>query len=180
MAALAYEQLKAMLWARQGARVHAVIDGRVHGGLPGLLEQAEVEGWDCLERGALPPEEQARAPYIVELRERAAFTDTLLGEAVRTWPGWGLLMVSTQPLLAMRELCREIGDARLPDGRRRPWRWYDPELLGALLPTFSAGQLDQVFAAGQAIVLPGETSWQWHALEDGLLASTTRERMRAA
>lgn len=179
MAALAYAQLKAMLWARPGARVHAVIDGRVHPGLPGLLETAPLDGWDCLQRGALSVEAQAQAPYIAELREDAPFTDQLLSDATKNHPGWGLALVSTKPLLAMRELCRGLDDALLPDGTRRRWRWYDPELLGALLPELSLSQLDQVFAEGQAIVLPGASAWHWHEMVDGLLASTTRELMRA-
>ena len=179
MAALAYAQLKAMLWARPGARVHALIDGRVHPGLPGLLETAVHDGFDCLERGALDADAQARAPYIAELREASPFTDQLLAESTRNHPGWGLAMVSTKPLLAMRELCRGLDDALLPDGRRRRWRWYDPELFAALLPELTLNQLDQVFAEGQSIVLPSATAWHWHELVDGMLASTTHELMAA-
>jgi len=179
MAALAYAQLRAMLWARPGARVHAIIDGRVHPGLPGLLEAAPLDGWDCLQRGALAPDAQAQAPYIAELREASPFTDQLLAEGTRNHPGWGFVMVSTKPLLAIRELCRSLDDALLPDGTRLRWRWYDPELLEALLPELTLTQLDQVFAEGQAIVLPTAGAWHWHEVVDGLLASTTRELMRA-
>jgi Domain of unknown function (DUF4123) len=157
--------------------VHAVIDGRVLPGLPALLAQAPLDGWDCLQRGALGPAAAAQAPYIAELRAQAPFTDQLLAEATRNHPGWGLVMVSAQPLLPMRELCRSLDDAITPDGQRRPWRWYDPELLAALLPTFSMAQLDQVFAAGQSIVLPSAAAWAWHELENGMLSSTVRELM---
>ncbi len=54
-----------------------------------------------------------------------------------------------KPLLPVREHCRTIGEVILPDGDRRPWRWYDPEVLRAILPTLLAGQLDEVFGLGQ-------------------------------
>jgi hypothetical protein len=59
-----------------------------------------------------------------------------------------------KPLLPVREHCRTIGEVILPDGDRRAWRWYDPEVLRAVLPTLLAGQLDELFGLGQAIVIP--------------------------
>lgn len=175
-----YAQLKSALFARDGGRVHAVIDGRVVPGLPQRLQEADTNGWDCLERGALSREAMAQAAYIAELRPEVPFTDWLLGEAPGTFPGWGLVMVSTRPLLPMREHCRDLDDVITPDGERRPWRWFDPELLGILLPTLSPSQLDVLFAAGQQIVLPTAQGWTWHTLEDGVLATTERALLRAA
>jgi hypothetical protein len=177
--ALSYAQLKAALWARQGARVHAVLDGRVIPGLPTLLEKADLPGWDCLQRGALSAEAARQAPYLAELHEASPFTDWVLAEAAQIHPGWGLVMVSAQPMLAMREHCRNLDDVITPDGQRRPWRWYDPELLTALLPSFSPSQHDELFGAGQQIVLVSTEAWTWHALEQGVLASTERPLMRA-
>lgn len=174
-----YAQLKAALWARQGARVHAVLDGRVVPGLPGPIEQADSQGWDCLQRGALSAQAAAEAAYLVELKHDAPFADWVLAEASTIHPGWGLVMVSTQPLLAMREHCRSLNDIVMPDGRRRPWRWYDPELLAALLPELTPSQQDEVFGAGQQIVLPGETAWTWLAMEQGVLAREERALMKA-
>src|ERR1043165_3686913 len=118
-------QLRASLWAREGSRVHAVIDG------------------------------------LAELGESSPFTDWLLGEATATYPGWGLLSISMKPLLPVREHCRTISEVILPDGDRRPWRWYDPEVLRAILPTLLAGQLDEVFGLGQTIVIPATDAWTW-------------------
>ena len=79
-------QLRASLWARQGARVHAVIDGLVVPGLADRLKAANVAGWDCLQRGALSAEAAERAPYLAELKEASPFTDWLLGEATPPIP----------------------------------------------------------------------------------------------
>ncbi len=84
-------QLRASLWARQGARVHAVIDGLVVPGIAEKLRARQLAGWDCLQRGALSAEAAERAPYLAELSASSPFTDWLLGEATPTYPGWGVL-----------------------------------------------------------------------------------------
>lgn len=167
-------QLAAALWAGPGARVYALIDGLALPGLPERLAPADVLGWDCLARGALEAEAVQRAPYLVDLRAGSPFTAWLLFEATTAFPGWGLLLVSTQPLLAMRQHCRALCEVGLPDGTRRTWRWYDPQLLEALLPQLSPGQLDELFAPGFALVVPSAQAWTWHTLEQGLLVSTPR------
>lgn len=179
-AGYAYDQLKAALWVAAGARVHAVLDGRVVPGLPGLIEQADVPGWDCLQRGALTPQAAREAAYIVELKPEAPFADWVLREAAQSFPGWGVVLVSTQPLLPMREHCRGLADVLMPDGERRPWRWYDPELLGTLLPELSPSQQDELFGAGQQIVLVGTGAWTWLAQRDGLLQTDVRPLLPAA
>lgn len=173
-----YAQLKAALFARERGRVHAVIDGRVMPGMPKRLQEADTNGWDCLERGALSPAAMAQAAYVVELRPEAPFTDWLLAESASTFPGWGLLMACLQPLLPVREYCRDMDDVITPDGERRPWRWYDPELLTTLLPTLSPSQLDTLFALDQQIVLLTPAAWTWHAMEQGVLASSERPLLR--
>lgn len=175
-----YDQLKAALWTGAGARVHALLDGRVLPGLPGLLEQAQSPGWDCLQRGALSAQAAREAAYLVELDPAAPFTDRVLRELPRDFPGFGLVMVSGRALLPMREHCRSLSEVQTPDGERRPWRWWDPELLERLLPEFSPSQLDELFGAGQQIVLIGRAGWTWFALRDGVLAQDARPLLAAA
>jgi uncharacterized protein DUF4123 len=167
-------QLRASLWAREGGRVHAVIDGLVVPGIADRLRAADVGGWDCLQRGALTPEAAASAAYLAELKPASAFTDWLLDEATPTYPGWGVLAISGQALLQMREHCRSIGEVVMPDGQRRAWRWYDPDVLRAALPVLLAGQLDEVFAAGQTLVIAEKEGWTWLAMEQGVLSTEIR------
>jgi hypothetical protein len=173
-------QLRAALWARQGARVHAVIDGLVLPGLPTRLGAADTAGWDCLRRGALSAEAAEAAPYVVELKDGSPFTDWLLGEATGTYPDWGVLMISMQTMLRVREHCRSIGEVTTPDGERRSWRWYDPAVLREILPVLLAGQLDELFALGQSIVITADDAWTWLSMENGVLASDVRPLMAAA
>lgn len=171
-------QLRASLWAGHGVRVHAVVDGLVVPGLANLLAKADVAGWDCLQRGALTPEAAAHAAYLVELKAVSAFTDWLLDVATPTYPGWGVLSVSTRPLLPVREHCRALAEVITPDGDRRRWRWWDPDVVREVLPTMLASQLDEFFALDQALVVPTVADWTWLAMKEGVLSSDTRTTMR--
>jgi hypothetical protein len=172
-AAFSRTQLEAALWAMDGARVHAVIDGRVVPGLRAQLAQSGAD-WDCLQRGALPAADADRAAYIAELRPNSPLLHWLIGEATTAFTGWGVLMRSTRPLLAMRELARELAEARLPDGRRRPWSWWDPALLELFLPSASPDQRDRIFAAGQTVVTLTPKAWVWWGQSGGLLQRDER------
>ena len=178
--ALSYAQQKAALWNRSGARVHAVVDGLIVPGMAAKLAAADVSGWDCLQRGALSAEAAERAAYIVELGPESQFTDWLLTVATGVHPHWGVLLVSGQSLLAMRQHCRDLCSVIAADGERRNWRWYDPEVLDAMLPSLSAAQMDEVFGAGQSMVVVARDAWTWHAMEQGVLASSVRPMMAMA
>jgi Domain of unknown function (DUF4123) len=176
-APLATAQIRSALWDRPGGRVHAVIDGSVIAGLQQRLQAAQTVGWDCLQRGALKPDAAAHAGYIVELLPESDFTAWLLGEACTAFEGWGVLMMSSRPLLAMREHSRDLAEVRTPEGRRRPWRWWDTELLALLLPGLAPSQLDAFFAAGQQLVCPGARHWTWWQRVNGVIDRQVRERV---
>ena len=167
-------QRKAALWADSASRVYALLDGSVVPDLPARLAAADVLGWDCLARGALEPAAAARATYLADLRSDSEFGGWLLDAAGVTFPGWGIVIVSRQGLLAMRQHCRALSEVGLPDGTQRNWRWHDPQVLALLLPQFTPGQLDELFAPGLALVVPSTQAWTWHTLEQGLLVSTPR------
>jgi hypothetical protein len=170
-------QLRASLWAGHGARVHAVVDGLIVPGLAARLRSAETGGWDCLQRGALSADAEAKAAFVVELKERSPFTDWLIDVATPTYPGWGVLFVSSHPLLRVREHCRSLSEVLTPEGERRRWRWHDPEVVRELLPGLLASQLDEFFSLGQSIVVLSSDAWTWLRLEQGVLASETRNVM---
>ena len=167
-------QLRASLWAKEGARVHAVIDGRIVPGLVPKLRAADVAGWDCLQRGAMDQQAANQAAYLVEMKNASAFTDWLLDTVTSSFPGWGVFMISERAILPVREHCRSIGEVITPDGERRPWRWFDPDVLRIAVQRFSSGQLDEFFGIGQAIVLPEPSQWTWLAMDEGLVTSDVR------
>jgi hypothetical protein len=170
-------QLRASLWARQGSRVHAVIDGLVIPGIAEKLKGAQLAGWDCLQRGALSAEAAARAPYLAELGESSPFTDWLLREATPAYPGWGLLSISMKPLLGARALPHDQrGDPA--DGDRRPGVGTTRCCRRSCRP--ARGQLDEVFGLGQTVVLPAAAAWTRLSMDQGVLATDVRPLMAPA
>ncbi len=175
-----YAHLKSMLWASPTARAHAVISGAVVPGLRALLDKADVRGWDCLWRGALPPEKAAQAPYVAELTPDGTFTDWLLQDASTTYPGWGVIGLGPVPVMGMREHGRRLLDVMLPDGQRRRWAWHDPALWGPLLAKLEPHQLDEAYGPLTDWVVVGPKVWQWFTLSAGQLVATPRECLPAA
>lgn len=175
-----YEHLKSMLWASPASRVYAYVHGGIVPKLHGQLAQADVRGWDCLWRGALNPAQKEQAPYIVELLPQSVFTDWLLREAATAYPGWGMLGVSSEAMLAMREHGRRLMTVTLPDGQQRQWTWYDPALWGDLLPRLSPDQLDQAFGRLSDWVLVSPTEWRWLTLSAGRLSDSVRQCLPGA
>lgn len=175
MSASTLSQQKTSLWTQTGARVYAVISAAEVPGLLARLTPPNVAGWDGLHRGALPPDEAERATYLAELRAESAFTDWLLGEASATLPNWGVLVVSTQGLRAVREHLRGISEALSPQGQRFALRWFDRAVLRALLPSLSGPQLQTFFGdAISAIVLPAARDWTWYRASVGQLVTDAR------
>lgn len=167
-------QQKASLWTQPDAHVYAVIDASQVPGLTALLVKADTKGWDCLHRGALPPDEADKAPYLVELKPDAPFTDWLLTEASATMANWGLLVVSAIGLRPMREHLRDLNEAQTPQGQRFTLRWYDRRIMRTLLPSFSPPQLQQFFGPIQAVALPAAQDWTWFRESVGQLMTDVR------
>lgn len=174
MSASTLSQQKSSLWTQTDARVYAVISAAEVPGLLNQLTQQNVAGWDGLHRGALPPDEAAKATYVAELRAESPFTDWLLGAASATLPNWGVLVVSTQGLRAMREHLRSLADAQTPQGQRFVLRWFDRPVLKALLPSLSPAQLQTFFGDSSAIVVPAASDWTWFRESVGQLVTDVR------
>jgi hypothetical protein len=173
-------QLRASLWAGRGVRVHAVVDGLVVPGIAGRMRSADTGGWDCLQRGALSAEAEAKAAFLAELKEGSPFSAWLFDVATPTYPGWGVLLVSAHPLLRVREHCRSLAEVLTPDGERKRWRWHDPDVLRELLPGLLSAQLDEFFSLGQTVVIPTADAWTWLSVQQGVLATETRNVLAPA
>ncbi|MFY9476161.1 MAG: DUF4123 domain-containing protein [Aquabacterium sp.] len=172
------DPLHHQLWATPEVRVYAFLQGHALPGVAQQLEQAEREGglraWDCLLRGALPAEARAQAPWIAELQAGSAFTQQVLRQWPATFPAWGLLGLSHEPMLSVRERARRLMRVGLPQGDAAGWRWLDPALWGALLPRLQPHQLDVAFAGMRAWVLLTQEGVLWLSLRDGVLAQDLR------
>lgn len=157
--ALAPAQLKAQLWADASLQVYAVLMGARIPDLLARLAGADVVDHDCLLPGALEPELQARAPYLVQLKREAEFTDWLLFQASAGLGDWGVVVQSPAKRLVLRGHLRGLLQARLPEGQRIDLDWMDAPILQALLPLFDAAGLAAFMGPVQSLVLAGEQQW---------------------
>ncbi len=96
----------------------------------------------CLYSGKLPRELEMVAPQLVELLPNHHLTDQLLDE------GWGQawgVFVRTQDGLNLRHHLRKLLKVVDEDGRRLLFRFYDPRVLRAYLPSCTPSELQQFF-----------------------------------
>ena len=139
------EKLIEVLWgthAAIGASLYAILDGARNEGIFGSTLSSGCE-YECLYRGELEPDLAAAAPYLVRLEKDHAFTYWLLGKG---WgDSWGVFVQSAAGLRDLRQHFRKFLMVYDPNVRPVYFRYYDPRVLRAYLPTCNATDLETVF-----------------------------------
>jgi hypothetical protein len=116
----------------------AAADPRIH---PNLALSAVDRA--CLYDGRLPPALEHAAPYLVRLPALSAYTRWYLD---RSWGrGWGILLQSEANLADLRAHFRRLLLVRGEGGGRYVFRFYDPRVLRAYLPTCTPGESREFF-----------------------------------
>lgn len=124
------------------ANVYAVLDGASIPGLPQILFEKSPPNY-CLFRGNLEPDVASVAPYLVGLIKGAPFTDWLLDS--KCGQHYGIFATSRQSIQEMRKHVRGIFTVYKESGDPMYFRFYDPRVLTAYLPTCNGGELKSVF-----------------------------------
>jgi hypothetical protein len=97
----------------------------------------------CLYSGHLPPDLEMAAPYLVQLDHDSPETRRLVELA---WGNsWGIFLRSGTTMQKLRRHLREFLMVMGPQGRRMLFRYYDPRVLRAYLPTCNSEELAAVF-----------------------------------
>lgn len=166
------DRVREALWpseGRAGWSVYAVLDGarsaRIHrdvaeSGLPHA----------CLYAGPLPAPMVEVAPYLVKLTPDAPFTRALLAD------GWGasfgIFILANAMLEELRRHFRRLLKVRDEAGQVLLFRFYDPRVMRAYLPTCNPSELGQVFGPVGMFVVEGEDGAvrRFHRGERGELA----------
>lgn len=135
------EHLRSIL-ARHPMPLFAVLDAARHEDvLPTLQREARTfrslyEGWQGEGLADV-------APYLVELPPDVALFETLTETA---WgDAWGVLLFSDASFVDLRRHLRRNLKVRTDDGRHLLFRWYDPRVLRAYLPTCTAEEASAFF-----------------------------------
>src|SRR5881628_2711642 len=126
------DSLTTALFGDPSRKTYAVIDGA---SCPTLLTRLVAHGAEhvYLFRGELDADVQQTAPYLVLLSRGAAFTDWLLSDG---WGNhWGIFALSDADFMPMRKHFRTFLMVKRYDGESLYFRYYDPRVLRAFLPT---------------------------------------------
>ncbi len=112
--------------------VYVVIDAAKIPLLLDILEEHDFEG-ACLLPGRLAPDVAAAAPYVILLEPDSRLCEWLLKEY---WRADAFIALRSEHALGpvMKHL-RGLTVAKVPDGSRAYFRFYDPRVLRAYLPT---------------------------------------------
>ena len=93
-------------------------------------------------------------PYLVELDPEEEFTRYLLRHG---WEhNWGIFFRSDTGMPKVRRHFRDLLTVRDEKGKRLMFRYYDPRVLRAYLPTCLPGELRQVFGPVDVYIVPGD------------------------
>ncbi len=146
--------------------VFAILDGARD---PEIESRIRFSGLDheCLYSGDLSPQLRAAAPYIVHLSPNSDFTYFLLGEA---WgQSWGMFALTFfgRTLGDVRHHFRRFLRAKDESGRKLIFRFYDPRVLRAYLPTCTAEEAEHFFGPISVLMAENEPG-------DGIVAYRIR------
>jgi hypothetical protein len=121
--------------------------------------------WTSLYRGDAASTMAEVAPYLVELDRESLFTDWLFAEG---WGNaWGIFLQSQATLEVVRNHLRRFVLVQLPDERTVYFRFYDPRVLRAYLPTCTAAELDAFLGPVDAYLLEDEEGAPLRFARDG-------------
>jgi hypothetical protein len=136
--------LEQVLWPNGGRRdVWMIVDAARDRRIFGMLLDGFYSDHSCLFAGPLVPELEVAAPYLVRLEYQGAKTRRFITDA---WgKHWGVLLRTTMSEGALLSHLRDLVTVRGPGGQTLLFRYYDPRVLRAFLPTCSEDQLQTVF-----------------------------------
>lgn len=113
------------------------------------------------------------APYLVALPHDAAALAELVEE--RWGESWGVFLHAEASFRDVRRHLRRLLRAELDDGERVLFRFYDPRVLRAYLPTCTGDEAAQMFGPIARYVAEGrrgETALRFRATPDGVATET--------
>lgn len=141
---------------------------------PAVL-RADCE-WSCLYRGDAAVTMAEVAPYLVQLERTSAFTSWVVEKG---WGNsWGVFFNAAVTMEALRNHFRRFVFVQLPDGRNVYFRFYDPRVLRAYLPTCTPEELKTIYGPVERYVIESEDAeLQWFRVAGEQLKATRAGRV---
>lgn len=151
------EQIISKLWSKDSLtpsqHVFAILDGARDEQIYQTVSRSK-RPYFCLYLEPLTDKLRAAAPYLVELDEPWA---RMLIQ--KSWgASWGVYLSSAShaPIHIIRHQYRKINFVSGPKGKRLLFRYYDPRVLRAYLPTCHPAELDYFFGPITDIFTEGD------------------------
>lgn len=108
----------------------------------------------CLYAGALPPQLEVAAPYLVQMEFDDRFARKVLDDG---WgKSWGVFLKTETGLENLRKHLRQFLLVRDERGKSLIFRYYDPRVLRVYLPTCTPNELRTIFGPIQEFAMEGE------------------------
>lgn len=137
----AIEKIKEHLFVDE-LNTYAVIDGAA---CPEL--RFKIYDWEpqsvCLWSGALEPDMQEVAPYMVLLDRDSTFTEWLITQG---WDNhWNIFVTSELDFKAFRKQIRKLLLVKSSEGQNMVFRFYDPRVMEMFKTVWSEEQKKEIF-----------------------------------
>lgn len=155
MAGFARDRIMARLWPavpKPSVGVWAVLDGARDDQIFSGVRDSGLD-YACLYSGNVPRELRVVAPYLVELDPENPITGRLLELA---WGNsWGIFM-QVPDASRLRHHLKGFLRVRSESGQKLIFRYYDPRVLRAYLPTCNAVELRAIFGPVRRYLLEAD------------------------
>lgn len=122
--------------------------------------------------GPLQPPLDRAVPYLVEFERGGPLMTAWMATAASR--EWGLLVDSTADLPALRRHFRQFLQATLPDGRIVLFRFYDPRVFHAYLPSCDTAALQAWFRPVRTYYVGGPQRGRSYAFDGTALRISER------
>lgn len=125
-------------------QVYALLDGARDRRIEPMIRLSQLE-YVCLYGGRLSPGIERVAPYLVHLTPGISFTHELI--ELGWGNSWGMFTI-VPPDCTMQQQRRHLRTllrVQTEDGRVLAFRFYDPRVMRAYLPTCTREEIAQVF-----------------------------------
>ena len=140
---------------RRGRDIWMIVDAARDRQIFGMLLNSYFE-YSCLYSGPIPSELEVVAPYLVQLEYEDSYSRRFIEKA---WGNsWGIFLKCNLGLDGLRRHLRGLLIVRGPRGNRMLFRYYDPRVLRAYLPTCLADELQSVFGPIECFWTEGESA----------------------
>jgi hypothetical protein len=165
--------LTSLLQGEPGASAWAILDGSLVPNLPGLLSEFASDH-ACLYRGELTPSQRRIAPYLFRVDCTSDLYRWLVSNGWDSF--WGIYFNAASDSRVLRRHFRQFIQVRLPEEPRPAFfRYYDPRVLAAYLPSCEKTQAAQFFGPVRRFYMRGpapQTITTWSMAPEGPMTET--------